>query len=107
MIYNDQLENTKDDLINKLCSVCSEKIFALEIDHPLFRHIDFTTIQNQCPFFKCSYCQIITNPHALNSEIPTFGTKEYANSHQTQQTINIGFSKPVTRWYLMLQSIAI
>lgn len=57
--------------------------------------------------FKCSECQTVSNPDAVKSKTPTFETKLYADSHQTEQTINVDeFPEPVTRSFLQAKILS-
>ena len=85
----------------KFCPICSNNCSEIHINHPFFRHLDYTTVSNNANLFKCSGCQTISNPDAVKTELSTFETKIYAESHQTEHTIQVdGYAEPVTRSFL-------
>ena len=87
--------------MKRICHICKNNTKAFLVSQPFFRHLDFTTVSNSSKLLKCTNCQTISNPDAVNTELPTLETKEYANSHQTEQTMQIdGYTKPVTRSFL-------
>mgnify|MGYP001157195991 CR=1 FL=1 len=78
----------------------------ISIDIPFFRHLDFTTVSNNCNLLKCINCQAISNPDAEKTELPTFEKKKYADSHQTQQTMHVdGYTEPVTRSFMQAKML--
>ena len=98
---------TKCESLNNLCQICNNKTDIIEVHHPIFRHLDFTTVSNSAKLLKCSQCQTISNPDAVKSELSTFRTKQYAGSHQTEQTIQVdGFAEPVTRSFLQAKVLS-
>jgi len=93
--------------INRCCSICEHEVDVIEVCYPLFRHLDFTTISKGGDFLKCTYCQTIFNSNAIIAEQSTFGTKDYAASHQTEHTMHIdGYAKPVQRTFLQAKLLA-
>ncbi|MDP7197737.1 MAG: hypothetical protein QF864_16335, partial [SAR202 cluster bacterium] len=79
----------------------------ISIDIPFFRHLDFTTVSNNCNLLKCINCQAISNPDAEKTELPTFEKKKYADSHQTQQAMDVdGYTEPVTRSFLQARILS-
>lgn len=104
-MISDKLRN---EIINKKCPICQTNIvLILNYEVPTFRHLDFTTVSNSSKLLKCLNCQIISNPNAVKSELSTFGTKQYAGSHQTQQTMQIGgYTEPVTRSFLQAKVLS-
>ena len=93
--------------INRCCSICEHEVDAIEVCYPLFRHLDFTTISKGGFFLKCTYCQTISNSNENIAEQLTFGTKDYAASHQTEHTMHIdGYAKPVQRTFLQAKFLA-
>jgi len=89
------------------CPICAKECTTLSVSHPFFRHLDFTTVSQKGILLKCFGCQIISNVDAVNTELPTFETKKYADSHQTQQTIHVnGYTEPVTRSFLQARILS-
>lgn len=88
--------------MKNICPAClSNNISKLHIELPYLRHLDFTTVSKNGNLIKCSECQTITNPNAVKTEAPTFESKRYAYSHQTQQTMSVDeYTEPVTRSFL-------
>ena len=80
------------------CKICNCEVGIIKTIQPFFRHLDFATIAKKINLIKCFKCQSIINPFLENQELFSFTTKEYANSHQTKQTMYVDKSiKPVTR----------
>ena len=94
--------------LDRICKGCEgEMVKQVSVNHPFFRHIDFTTISNKVYLNKCSECQIISNPDAVANGTPTFETKIYAASRQTEHTIKVDeFPEPVTRSFLQAKILA-
>ena len=91
----------------KTCPICLNNNVIISIDIPFFRHLDFTTVSNNCKLLKCTHCQIISNPDAQNTELSTFEGVEYADSHQTQQAMDVdGYTEPVTRSFLQARILS-
>ena len=91
----------------KFCLICSDNCSEIQINHPFFRHLDYTTVSNNANLFKCSNCQTISNPDAVKTELSTFEEKIYADSHQTQQTMYVdGYTEPVTRSFLQARILS-
>ena len=88
--------------LNRICKGCeAEMLKQLSVNHPFFRHLDFTTISKSGCLYKCSECQTVSNPDAFANEAPTFETETYAESRQTEHTIKVDeFPEPVTRSFL-------
>ena len=83
------------------CPICKQEVELIEIQLPLFRHLDFSTIPNVTTFLKCTYCQIISNPSVINSELSNFEGEQYAVSSQTDQIISVdGYPEPLLRSFL-------
>ena len=84
-----------------LCHICDGTSKDIIVPFPFFRHLDYSTISSSAKLKKCSNCMLIKNLDLSNLELDTYKTKKYANSHQTQQTMQIdGYPKPVTRSFL-------
>ena len=91
----------------KLCPICSDNCSEIHINHPFFRHLDYTTVSNNAKLFKCFGCQTILNPDAVKTELPIFDGKKYADSHQTQQTMHVdGYTEPVSRSFLQARILS-
>ena len=91
----------------KSCPICSDNCSEIHINHPFFRHLDYTTVSNNANLFKCSSCQTISNPDAVKTELSTFEGKKYADSHQTKQTMYVdGYKEPVTRSFLQARILS-
>ncbi len=91
----------------KICPICLNNNVIISIDIPFFRHLDFTTVSNNCNLLKCINCQAISNPDAEKTELPTFEKKKYADSHQTQQAMDVdGYTEPVTRSFLQARILS-
>ena len=90
----------------KFCPICFNNNVIISIDIPFFRHLDFTTVSNNCNLLKCTNCQTISNPDAEKTELPSFEKKKYASSLQTQQTMHVdGYSEPVNRSFLQAKML--
>ena len=84
-----------------LCHICDGTSKDIIVPFPFFRHLDYSTISSSAKLKKCSNCMLIKNLDLSNLELDIYKTKKYANSHQTQQTMQIdGYPKPVTRSFL-------
>ena len=84
-----------------LCHICDGTSKDINVPFPFFRHLDYSTISSSAKLKKCSNCMLIKNLDLSNLELDIYKTKKYANSHQTQQTMQIdGYPKPVTRSFL-------
>ena len=94
--------------VDKICKGCgSEMVKKMAVNHPFFRHLDFTTISKSGCLYKCSECQIVSNPDVSANEAPTFETESYAASRQTEHTIKVDeYSQPVTRSFLQAKILA-
>jgi trans-aconitate methyltransferase len=69
--------------------------------------MDFSTVSKSLKLLKCPNCQTISNPDDVKSELSTFETKQYACSHQTEQTMHIDdFSKAVTRSFIQAKILS-
>ena len=91
----------------KICPICLNNNVIISIDIPFFRHLDFTTVSNNCKLLKCTHCQTISNPDAVKTELSTFEGKKYADSHQTKQTMYVdGYKEPVTRSFLQARILS-
>ena len=91
----------------KTCPICLNNNVIISIDIPFFRHLDFTTVSNNCKLLKCTHCQTISNPDAVKTELSTFEGKKYADSHQTKQTMYVdGYKEPVTRSFLQARILS-
>ena len=91
----------------KTCPICLNNNVIISIDIPFFRHLDFTTVLNNCKLLKCTHCQTISNPDAVKTELSTFEGKKYADSHQTKQTMYVdGYKEPVTRSFLQARILS-
>lgn len=87
--------------MRKICPICANGCSEIQISHPLFRHLNYSTVSKAANFLKCKRCQTISNPDAVKTELSTFETKQYASSHQTEQTMHVnGYTKPITRSFL-------
>ena len=89
------------------CPICAKECTTLSVSHPFFRHLDFTTVSQKGILLKCFGCQIISNVDAVNTELPTFETKKYADSNQTQQTMHVdGYTESITRSFLQARILS-
>ena len=88
--------------LDRICKGCEGgMVKQVSVNHPFFRHLDFTTISKSGCLYKCLQCQTVFNPDAVVNETPTFETETYAASRQTEHTIKVDeFPEPVTRSFL-------
>ena len=87
--------------MREICPICADECLEKPVNHPFFRHLDFTTVVENGTLLKCPTCQAIMNLDAIKTELSTFETKQYAGSHQTKQTMHVDeYSRPVTRSFL-------
>jgi len=94
--------------LDRTCKCCeAEMVKQVSVNHPFFRHLDFTTVSKSGRLYKCLQCQTVSNPDAVANETPTFETEAYAASRQTEHTIKVDeFPKPVTRSFLQAKILA-
>ena len=84
-----------------LCHICNGAYKDIIIPFPFFRHLDYSTISLSAKLKKCSKCMLIYNFDLSNLELDTYKTEKYANSNQTQQTMQIDcYQNPVSRSFL-------
>ncbi|MBN1764829.1 MAG: class I SAM-dependent methyltransferase [Sedimentisphaerales bacterium] len=92
------------------CSVCHNKNLELiNINHAMFRHLDFTTFKESGRMGRCTGCQMLYNilsQKDIDQLDRLYCSREYAQSHQTSQTFIVEkYQKPVTRCFLQTELI--
>jgi len=72
-------------LSDAICSICGGKLVEMNVDQPMFRHMDFSKLQYSVLLYKCSRCMTICNPKSKANEGDIFTSYEYSNSNQSKQ----------------------